>query len=250
MNEHGDARVLLYDLEISPILGWVYDMYDANVLRVERPKHLMSIAWKWLDEEHINVMALPDFPGYSHNKHSDRGLVKVLRELLNEADIVIAHNATGFDNKIASARMAYHNILPPSPYQTVDTLTVARRNFKFGANSLQFLSEQLGLGSKTQVRHHDIWHLCLEGDLEAWEQMCEYNKHDVELLEALYYKLRPFMHNHPLVGNKGCPVCGSSNVQSRGQRRTKTATYTRFHCQDCGSWSRERLAQPQKPQLV
>ena len=250
MNPNGDARILLYDLEITPILAWVYDMYDANVIHVEQPKHIMSVAYKWLGDDNVNVVSQADFPGYFRNKHDDKQVVKVLRQLLDEADIVVAHNANGFDNKVANARMVYHGIKPPSPYSTVDTLTVARRNFKFGANSLQFLCEQLGIGSKTKVRHHDIWRKCIDGDMEAWELMREYNAHDVELLEALYLKLRPYMHNHPLVGLKGCPTCGSANVQYRGLQRSKTATFHRFQCNDCGSWSRERLSTPDKPQLV
>ena len=248
MNANGDSRVLLYDLEISPILGWVYDMYEANVLRVERPKHIMSFAYKWLGDEHTSVVSLPDFKRYKRDKFSDRDVVKVLRDLIDEADVVVAHNANGFDNKIAMARILSHGLTPPSPFVSVDTLITARRVFKFGANSLQFLCEQLGIGTKTQVKHHDIWHLCLAGDKDAWAAMCEYNKQDVELLEGLYYRLRPYMQNHPIVSLKGCPKCGSPNVQFRGTQRTRVATYHRIHCQDCGGWSRERKATPDRPQ--
>lgn len=244
------AKVLLYDLEITPILGWVYDMYDANVLRVERPKNIMSFAFKWLGDEETQVVSMPDFPSYARSKHNDKHVVTALRDLLDEADIVIAHNANGFDNKVANARFLYHGLTPPSPYLSIDTLIVARRQFKFGANSLQFLCEQLGIGSKTKVRHHDIWHDCVDGDMEAWDLMREYNAHDVELLEGLYHKLRPFMHNHPVAHIKGCPKCGSANVQYRGTQRSKTASYHRFHCQDCGGWSRERKATPDRSTLV
>ena len=236
-----EAKVLLYDLEITPILGWVYDMFDANVIRIERPKYIMSFAYKWLGEDKIHVVAQPDFPSlYKKDKYSDKAVVKALHLLMDEADIVVAHSANQFDNKVAMARFLYHELLPPSPFLSVDTLQVARRVFKMGANSLQFLCEQLNIGSKSTVRHHALWRKCIDGDMEAWELMKEYNKHDIVLLEGLYLKLRPFIRNHPVVANHGCPTCGSLNVWSRGTQRSKTAVYQRFQCQDCGSWSRER----------
>lgn len=244
MNTEGESKVLLYDLEISPILAWVYDMYDTNVVQVERPKYIMSFAYKWLGDTNINVVAQPDFIRYRRDKYSDKDVVIALHALMNEADIVVAHNANGFDNKVANARFLYHGFPPPSPYVSVDTLQIARRNFKMGANSLQFLCEQLDIGTKSTVRHHDLWRRCIDGDSNSWELMKEYNKHDVELLEALYLRLRPFAHNHPVVGILGCPKCGSLNVQQRGTQRSKTTTYHRFHCQDCGAWSRTRKMVP------
>lgn len=250
MKPNGDARTLLYDLEITPILAWVYDMFDANVIRVERPKLIMSFAYKWLDENEIHVVAQPDFKRYKRDKHDDKDVVIALHSLLDEADIVVAHNANGFDNKVANARFLYHGFPPPSPYVSVDTLVTARRTFKFGANSLQFLCEQLGIGTKSSIRHHDLWRQCIDGDEMSWLLMKEYNAHDVELLEGLYWRLRPYMHNHPIVSLKGCPKCGSGNVQYRGTQRSKVGTYQRVQCQDCGAWSREPKATGDKPQLV
>ena len=48
--------------------------------------------------------------------------------------------------------------------------------------------------------------------------MFEYNKHDVEILEAVYLKLLPWIHNHPNIANYikeygcVCSNCGSSDV--------------------------------------
>ena len=47
---------------------------------------------------------------------------------LDEADIVVAHNAKKFDNRVAAARFMYHGFLPPSPFKTVDTPLAARRS--------------------------------------------------------------------------------------------------------------------------
>lgn len=247
-----EAKILLYDLEITPILGWVYDMYDANVIKMEQPKQIMSFAHKWLGEDTIHVSALPDCKGYRAGKVDDKILVQRLWKLLDEADVVIAHNANRFDNKVAMARFAYHGMTPPSPFATVDTLAVARRVFRFDANSLNFLCDQLGIGVKTNTKHSDVWYDCILGDLVAWEEMRAYNRHDIVLLEGLYRRIRPYVPNHPLVGNTGCPKCGSAKLQQRGLQRNKVATYQRWHCQECGAWSRSRLAETtiEKPEVV
>lgn len=169
------ARVLVYDLEIAPLLGWAYEVWDATVIKVERPPYIMCFAWKWLDESVVNVCAQPDFESfYADEPHNDYFVALQLHLLLNEADAVIAHNAAKFDNKVAMARFLDHGMKPPSPFKTIDTLQAARRYFRMGNNSLDKLCERLGLGTKTRERHHDLWPACIDGDLEAWEQMKTY----------------------------------------------------------------------------
>ena len=80
----------------------------------------------------------------------------------------------------------------------------------------------------------------MEGDEPAQKRMARYCKQDVKLLEKLYLKIRPFIRNHPHMGEvKGheCGACGSRHLQSRGYRRTKTMRIQRLQCQKCGSWS-------------
>ena len=64
------------------------------------------------------------------------------------------------------------------------------------------------------------------------------------LLENVYNRLIPWIDTHPNHGlyndseRPVCKNCGSSNIQKRGTERTKTLTYQRWHCQDCGTWQR------------
>ena len=251
-----EARILFYDLEVTPMLCWAYDRFDANVIHVEHESHIMCFAYKWLGESKVHVVALPDFPTYKNDTWDDGELVKRLWSLLDEADVVVAHNANKFDNRVATERFLTHRLGPPSPYKTVDTLTVARRYFKNSSNSLNNLCSKLGIGEKPADTHARLWHSCVNGDEQAWRKMVRYCKHDVELLESLYLTLRPYMANHPnvaLLSGKldGCPKCGSSAIQLRGLQRSLTATYRRVQCTDCGAWSRVRLAEAvEKPKHV
>jgi hypothetical protein len=242
-----EPRTLLYDLEISPMLGWAYEMWDTNILKIEREPYIMSVAWKWAGDNAVSVLALPDFPeAYAQWPHSDFHVVNHLHKLMDEADIVVAHNARKFDNRVATARFLLNHLQPPSPYKTVDTLQAARRFFRFPGNSLVALCGMLDIGDKTEVTHGKLWYKCVNGDMDAWQKMKEYNIRDVELLDELYYKLRPYISNHPniaLLVDKldGCPRCGSDKLNYRGFQHTATGSYHRVRCQSCGAWSRERL---------
>lgn len=245
-------NILLYDLEITPILGWAYDMWDANILKVEREPLIMCFSYQWLGEKKVHHVAQPDYPTeYEKNPQSDFYVVARLWTLLNEADIVIAHNARKFDNRVASARFITHKFPPPSPYKTVDTLQAARRYFRFGSNSLANLCERLEIGSKPKTTHAQLWHDCINGDPVAWKKMKKYCNQDVRLLAGLYDKLLPYISNHPRVTDgAGCPKCGSKHSQYRGYARTAVGTFRRLQCVDCGGWHRERASQKEKPEFV
>jgi hypothetical protein len=231
------VKILLYDLEITPILGWTYDMWDARVIRVEQEPYIMSLSWKWLGEKTVHNDNV-------EGEDDDRYVTGMLWDLMDDADIVVAHNAKKFDNRVAFARFLHHDIRPPSPFKTVDTLLAARLYFKFPSNSLNDLCHMLGLGEKPKTTHASLWHDCINGDTKAWRKMVKYNNQDVVLLEKLYLKLRPYITNHPNVSvlkKDGCPRCGSKKTQWRGKYSTNAATYRRFVCISCGAWSRERL---------
>ncbi len=230
-------NILLYDLEITPILGWTYEMWDTRVIRVEREPEIMSVSWKWLGEKAVSN-------DNTNGDDDDLAVTTVLWDLMDDADIVVAHNAKKFDNRVAAARFMMHGFPPPSPYKTVDTLLAARRFFRFPSNSLNDLCHMLGLGTKPKTTHASLWHDCIAGDEKAWEKMVKYNNNDVVLLEKLYLKLRPYITNHPNVSVRkedGCPRCGSKKTEWRGRYTTNTSTYKRFVCKKCGAWSRERV---------
>jgi hypothetical protein len=235
------ARILLVDLETSPLLGWAYKVWDANIIRVEREPYIFCFSYKWLGEKSIQVVAQPDFVSeYLANPYDDKLVVKELWRVFDEADIVIAHNLKGFDEKVSFERFLHHKLGPPSPYKCVDTLLVARRYFKNSSNSLDNLCKKLGIDG-----HHG-----------SWVAMKKYNVRDIKMLEGLYLTLRPYMSNHPNINmyteDDGCPKCGSKKVQYRGSSVSNVASYRRVQCQDCGAWSRERIAdkEARKPGVV
>jgi len=246
------ARILFYDIEVTPILGWTYGMFEKNVVKVERPSYLMCFSYKWMGEDKVHNVAQPDFRfTYKEDPYSDEDVAIRLWHILDEADVVIGHYVGRFDNRVANARFLANGLGAPSPYRTVDTLKSVRSFAKFGSNSLNALCEELELGAKPDSTHGKLWHDCVNGDMKAWELMKTYCNTDVELTESLYNELLPFISNHPNMAvldgyAGGCPRCGSIQVQSRGYVYTNAGRFRRVFCSACHSWSRERLS-PDKP---
>jgi hypothetical protein len=92
----------------------------------------------------------------------------------------------------------------------------------------------------------ELWKQCVAGNEEALEYMSEYNKGDVEILEEIYLKLRPWIKSHPNLGlyvesiEPVCPNCGSPDISWTGKfYYTQTGKYSTFRCR-CGAFGRAR----------
>lgn len=243
-------RVLFFDIENAPNKSWVWGQYDQNVIAHVEEWYMLSVAWRWMGEKEVHVKCLQDYKGYKPGTPCDKGLTQTLWDLFDEADIVIAHNGDAFDIKKANSRFLFHGLNPPSPYQSVDTLKIARKYFKENSNKLNDLAKKLGIGNKVPHTGFALWDGCMSGDSDSWELMCKYNKQDVVLLEKVYERLKVWHDKHPsmaaLQGRRGCPICGSpeATATKRGFHKTPLTQAQRYQCH-CGKYyqgSRTKLA--------
>lgn len=245
------SKILLYDIETAPIIGTAWRKHDTDLVWIVKDWHLLTIAYKWLGDRSCHVIGLDDFKLYKKDPTNDYEVTKRLHELFDEADIILAHNGDRFDRRKANARFLFHSLTPPSPYQTIDTLKVARKQFDLSSNRLDDLGNYLGVGRKIHT-DKDLWRNCMAGDTRAWKKMKAYNKQDVLLLERVYKKLLSWAEGHPNLSNlearpEACPRCGSGPIQSRGLYYSKTATYQRYSCRNCHSWFRGRGIESDRP---
>lgn len=166
-------------------------------------------------------------------------LIKIY-DLLNEADAVIHYNGTKFDIPTLNKEFLLYGMTPPAPYKQIDLLRVAKNQFRFPSNKLDYVAQALGLGKKTKHIGHELWIKCMAKDKEAWATMEEYNRNDVVLLEKVYDKLKPWIKHHVNHGvyESGvcCTNCGSLNYKRSGWAYTQANKYQRYFCKDCGSW--------------
>lgn len=231
------ARVLLFDIEVSRehVEGY-RNGWDFKVVKTTKHQEMMCFAYKWLGESKIHYV--------SRNEVTYDEMLGILHDILSEADVVIAHNGNKFDNKMANRFFIHNHMLPVRPYKSVDTLQVARSMFKFPGNSLNALCEYLGIGKKEKITYADIEDEFLNGDKKAERLMRKYNIQDVKLLEELYFRLRPWIKNHPNIGDIEqldgvCPKCGSPNLNKEGTHARRGGRVQSYSCSDCGGWCNE-----------
>lgn len=251
-----EPRVLLWDIESAPSLGYVWGKWEQNVLSFEHDWYLLSVAWRWLGEKKTHVRGLCDYERFETESENDYELTALAHKLFTEADIVVAHNGIAFDTKKAQARMIFHGFEPPAPFKEVDTLKIARKHFAFTSNKLGDLCDILGIGRKLETGGFETWLGCMRGDPKAWAKMKKYNRQDVVILEKLYLRLLPWTTTHPNMATiadspDACPKCLTvGSMQLRGTMKTAVSIRQRYQCQSCGGWSSGRVIERAETQFV
>lgn len=242
--EERRPKVLVFDIETAPLRAYVWRLWKQNInptngqLRSEW--FLLTYAAKWLlEDEVISGSLTPEEVA----KEDDSRLLVDMWNLLNEADIVIAHNGVNFDCAILNGRFLKYGLHPPMPYKVIDTLRHAQKQFNLPSYKLDYLGQYLGIGCKIKTEF-DLWINCLNGDKKALEEMRIYNIQDVRLLEDVYLRMRSYIQPHPNLGLyieddvECCPSCTSRNLSWAGNFTTYSNTYKAFRCNDCGSIGR------------
>lgn len=229
-------KILLLDIETSPLTVYVWRLNQDYI----HPENIVDTAqvlcWsaKWLGEKEVMFDSI----------HSSLPLDMMgnIHALISEADAVVHYNGSKFDMPILNREFLLMGLTPPSPYKQIDLLKVARSQFKFPSNKMDFVAKALGIKGKTKHSGFQLWVDCMAHKEKAWKEMEKYNKNDVVILEALYHKLLPWIKGHPnhsvVNGKLVCPNCGGSHYQKRGFAYTSAAKYQRLQCSDCGNWFR------------
>jgi hypothetical protein len=225
-------KILILDIETKPTVAYVWRAFKENISpdQVIDGGGMLCFAAKWFGEKEKFF--------YSEWEHGHEAMVKAAHDLLSEADAVVTFNGDKFDIPKLTGEFILNGLDPVPPLTSIDTIKTVRKLGLF-MNRLAFVGPLLKVGQKVKHEGFDLWARVLNGDEAARRKMKRYNIQDVVLTEKLYRKLRPFIKNHPHLGNVGttaCGACGSHKVQSRGYRRTKSFRIQRLHCQSCGSW--------------
>jgi hypothetical protein len=253
-------KILLFDIETAPLKAFVFQksVWKADISDDKVISEWYTLCWsaKWLFDDLVISERLTRQEVLSED---DSRIVNDLWKLLDDADIVIAHNGDSFDIPNMNTRFIINELLPPKPYKTIDTKTIAKKQFGFTHNSLNALARLFKLDPKLDV-DFDLWKQCVDGKEKALIQMEDYNRHDVELLERVYLRLRPWIRSHPNLGlymlsdGAVCPNCGSHNITwiPNQYYYTGVSRFPIFRC-DCGAYGRSRkseLTPEEKASLV
>src|ERR1019366_629943 len=242
-----DQRVLVLDIETSPMLVYVWNLKDQYVglNQIVQDWHIMAWSAKWLGEPASSVKY---YDQRNLKVGDDLPILRPLWKLLNEADIVLTQNGKSFDVKKINARFLLHGMQPPSPYKHLDTYLIARNTAAFTSNSLEYLTGKFCAKYK-KLSHAKfpglrLWSECLKGNKAAWAEMKLYNIHDVLSTEELYEKIKAWApKTAPAIVyvkdvSTQCHRCGKNDqMRRKGREMTRRGFVQKYQCQSCGAWT-------------
>ena len=265
-------KILFTDIETAPVRADVWSLWGnfVGINQINADWFMLSHASAWMhDEGNESKVIYHDIRGKGKKSErmarllaeNDRHLCIEMWDLLDEADIVIGHNAKKFDIKKINARFLFWGLPIPSPYKVIDTLNIAKSAFALTSNKLDFLATHLGLPNKVHHEGHSLWTRCLKGEKSAWDIMEEYNRYDTVLLRDVYLKIRHYDKKHPNLAlyysdyAVRCNVCGSDNIKKVKGKSIKTnlSTFGSYQCKDCGAHLRDgqsELSKEKKQSLL
>jgi hypothetical protein len=236
-------KMMSLDIETAPQKGYFWGRFNQNIgaNQVIENSYMLSWAAKDFNGHDVEFDSLfINQDAYWEDPTDDKRIVKSMFEVLDEADIIIAHNGDNFDIKKIIARGVIHGLTPPSPFRKIDTLKIARRECKFDSNRLDELDNYLGVPGKDDTGGMQLWIDCMGGVPEAWEKMLKYNIQDIRVLEDVYKKIRHYDSKHPNIGQyyrdgkRRCTVCGSAAVvMTGGVSHTNASIFQEAVCGFC-----------------
>lgn len=240
MDTNNGPKIGFIDIETAPNVAYVWGLFRQNVAinQLVSTSRTLCFAYSWGD-------GTTQFAA-EWEKGGTTMMLAQAWHFLDQADWLVHYNGKSFDIPTLNKEFVQLGWQPPSPYKQIDLLQVAKKTFRFPSNKLDFVSQALGLGSKTSHTGFKLWVDVLNEEPEARALMKEYNIQDVDLLHTLYERLRPWAPQHPAFtlyqnGTEfACPACGSTHLERRGHAYTNAGKFQRYHCLDCGKWSRDR----------
>ena len=229
---------LYFDIETSYnqgkfwTAGFKLNISPENIIK---ERAVICVCYKWEGEKKVHSI--------EWKKGNDKQLLIDFIKVMNQADEVIGHNSDRFDITWLRTRCLVNKTPMAPDYNSVDTLKMARKYFKFNSNKLDYISGLLGFGHKLHTGMA-LWDkIILENDPISMAKMVKYCKKDVVLLEKIHQEFIPYTKHKTHVGvlNGGhkidCPECGSEHLVKRGVRISAAGTkHQELQCQDCGKY--------------
>lgn len=210
-------KVLIYDIETSPNEGWFWRSgYKLNIdaSQIKKERAIICLSYKWLDENEVYNL-------YWDLNQNDKFLIDQFIDVLNEADLIVAHNGENFDIKWLKTRALIHKLhykMLPN-YKQFDTLKVAKSKLYLNSNRLDYIAKILGFSGKIRTRYN-LWdEVCYDNNRDSLKEMIEYCDEDVIQLEHVYKELQylenPLYHIGVQNGEtkQTSPITGTYNIE-------------------------------------
>lgn len=231
-------KILVLDIETEPHLAFVWRLHKEYIHTKQLVKRggIISVGFKWVGDKAVHQ--------YDTHEYPKETMLAAVYEAYCEADAVVTYNGDSFDIPWLHGEWLRAGFPPPPPVNSIDLIKTTRK-LRLASNRLEYAAPEISGTYKVKHEGFDLWKSCMAGDDKAWKRMRRYNIGDVKVTERYYLDIRPWIKNHPYLGEpkgtKGdweCPKCGHTKGQKRGYRRTATTMTERMCCNKCGGWSK------------
>ena len=239
-----DAKILVFDIETAPMQVYAWDLWkqDISIDAIILDWYVLCWSAKWVGKDGVLHDALNMYKDYKSGNDCEFNVISSIWELLEEADIAVAHNGKAFDKKKLNAKFFQYGFPEPN-YKLVDTMLIAKANFALTSNKLDYITKMTGGPGKIKT-DFSLWKGCMAGDKESWDKMVSYCDRDVLELERVYGAIRGWdklAPNQNMYSDSvnSCNVCGQKVVYYKDYV-TQTRKYELFRCESCGHTQRSR----------
>lgn len=235
-------KQLFYDMETTLLKGYFFSL-GKQIIRhnqlVNETKFsrygIICLSYAWGVDGKVHTI------DWDYEKQDTKIILKVFNKLLKEADVIIGKNSTRFDNKHLNTQNMWHGLLDCAWMKKIDDLeSQMRKYFYMPSYSLDYFSNQLGLGGKDKMEFQD-WINIIEKDpkngLKSFNRMKKYNAKDVKDTQKIWkYALKQFSPRtncSAFFQASCCRYCGSSNIIKNGTGCSSLSIHQRWYCKAC-----------------
>lgn len=263
-------RTLIIDIETAPVQALTWWIHQQEIWINQIVSDWFILTWQAKELFAENVMWDTVTPLESL-LWDDKRIMESLLSVINEYDIIVAHNWDNFDIKKIMTRFAIHWLHVDRRIKSIDTYKIAKREFGATSNKLDYLCRMFWLDVKIDTGWFQLWKDSI-GDVESCEYkvaehwnklsaiytfdtdriqtaldtMSEYCANDVIILEELYLTIRSYDRLHPnfaMYTNEDelvCPVCWSAHLSRTWIYTTQLSKYDAYKCNECWATTRSR----------
>ena len=233
------VKTLYFDIETTLAKSYHWGQWQQNlsVKQQIQESHMLSHAWAWGDGEVFSSVLTPE----EVLNQDDERIVYEIWSLLDNCDVVVAHNGKRFDVKKVNGYFLKYGLPKPSSYKVIDTLEIAKKHFNLPFKSLEYLAKFLNVELKQDSGGIQTWIDCDRGDPEALATMEFYNRGDVVTLREIHNKLKGWDNNGVNIAlyndnhDTLCTHCGSDDISVITDKfaYTPNRKYQVYRCNSC-----------------
>lgn len=247
MSKNKEPKVLVYDIETTPCLAWVWRCGEQSVRHGQLHSELnetkiICITYRWLHEAKAKALV------FDIESQDDYEVLVKFDKLIDEADIILGKNNVRFDDKHINMRRFRHGLDPKPDWsrKSDDLEKWMRKHFNMQSYSLDYFDKITGGDGKIVMIFQDwvdivSYQKNKSRGIKALRKMVAYGKKDADDTAELIKKVQPYIipkFNHAAFhGDNRCTNCGSENIIRWGTRAIGNTRKQRWHCKDHGGFA-------------